>query len=162
GTALAAAYDLIVFPGHHEYVTGREFDAVEHFRDLGGNLAFLSANNFFRRVDVHGSRMHLIGLWRELGRPEAALLGVQYRGNDEGQHRAPWTIRKSKAAGWLFKDTDLRVGMQFGSGGIEIDKTAPSSPKNVQVVAEIPNLFGPGYTAQMSYYETARGARVFA
>jgi hypothetical protein len=30
------------------------------------------------------------------------------------------------------------------------------------VLAEIPNLLGPGLTAQMTYYQTARGARVFA
>ena len=35
---LASAYDLIVFPGHHEYVTLREYDLVEGYRDLGGNL----------------------------------------------------------------------------------------------------------------------------
>jgi hypothetical protein len=30
------------------------------------------------------------------------------------------------------------------------------------VLAEIPNLYGPGLTAQMSYYETPQGAKVFA
>ena len=30
------------------------------------------------------------------------------------------------------------------------------------MLAEIPNLFGPGMTAQMTYYETSSGARVFA
>lgn len=30
------------------------------------------------------------------------------------------------------------------------------------MLAEMPNLFGPGYTAQMSYYETRSGAKVFA
>ena len=30
------------------------------------------------------------------------------------------------------------------------------------MLAEIPNLLGPGLTAQMTYYETARGAKVFA
>ena len=49
--ALRAAYDLLVFPGHTEYVTTALYDLVEGFRDLGGNLMFLSANNFFRRVD---------------------------------------------------------------------------------------------------------------
>jgi hypothetical protein len=29
-------------------------------------------------------------------------------------------------------------------------------------VAEIPNLYGPGFTAQMTYYETPAGAKVFA
>ena len=32
----------------------------------------------------------------------------------------------------------------------------------MKVLAEIPNLFGPGFTAQMTYYETANGAKVFA
>ena len=30
------------------------------------------------------------------------------------------------------------------------------------VVAEIPDLFGPGLTAEMTYYETTNGAKVFA
>jgi len=30
------------------------------------------------------------------------------------------------------------------------------------VVAEIPNLYGPGLTAHMTYYETRHGAKVFA
>jgi hypothetical protein len=33
---LAAKYDLIVFPGHHEYVTTREYDLVEGYRNLAG------------------------------------------------------------------------------------------------------------------------------
>ena len=49
------AYDLIVFPGHTEYVTQRLYDLVERYRDLGGRLMFLSANNFFRRVVRSGT-----------------------------------------------------------------------------------------------------------
>ena len=51
GDRLARLYDLVVFPNHEEYVTAREYDAVLRYRDRGGNLAFLSANNLFRRVD---------------------------------------------------------------------------------------------------------------
>ena len=29
------------------------------------------------------------------------------------------------------------------------------------MLAEIPDLFGPGLTAQMTYYETPQGAKVF-
>jgi hypothetical protein len=32
----------------------------------------------------------------------------------------------------------------------------------LHVLAETPDLFGPGFTAQMIYYETPRGAKVFA
>jgi hypothetical protein len=31
-----------------------------------------------------------------------------------------------------------------------------------KILAEIPNLYGPGFTAQMTYYETGSGAKVFA
>ena len=47
---LVALYDLVIFPGHTEYVTPHEFNLIEGYRNLGGNLAFLSANNFFWRV----------------------------------------------------------------------------------------------------------------
>jgi hypothetical protein len=161
GQAVADAYDLIVFPGHHEYVTTREYDLVERYRDLGGNLAFLSANNFFWRIVKHGKVMEKTAQWRDLGRPEAALIGVQYRGNDRGGHRGPWIVRHAEAARWLFAGTGLKDGSTLGSGGIEIDKTSAASPRGVQVLAEIPNLFGPGFTAQMTYYETHAGAKVF-
>jgi hypothetical protein len=68
--ALARAYDLIVFPGHHEYVTTREYDLVEGYRDRGGNLVFLSANNFFWQIVRHGNTIEKTKQWRELGRPE--------------------------------------------------------------------------------------------
>jgi hypothetical protein len=56
----------------------------------------------------------------------------------------------------------LHAGSRFGRGGIEIDHVTEASPAGTQVLAEIPNLFGAGETAQMTYYETRRGARVFA
>jgi hypothetical protein len=162
GRSLARAYRLIVFPGHHEYVTGREYDAVERFRDLGGHLMFLSANNFFWQVIKHGRIIERTRQWRDLGRPEAALIGVQYRGNDRGTHRRPWTVRDVEAAPWLFAGTGLADGMAVGSAGIEIDETAPASPRGVKVLADVRDLFGPGFTAQMTYYETPTGAEVFA
>ena len=162
GQALARAYDLVVFPGHHEYVTTREYDVVTGYRNLGGHLMFLSANNFFWQIVRHGQTITRTKQWRDLGRPEAALIGVQYRGNDRGTHFGPWIVRRSKAASWVFAGTNLTAGGDLANGGIEIDKTATASPRNVQVLAEIPNLFGPGFTAQMTYYETPAGAKVFA
>jgi hypothetical protein len=163
GDALAAAYDLIVFPGHHEYVTAHEYDVVERYRDLGGNLAFLSANNFFWQVVKRGDVITKTRQWRDLQRPEATLLGVQYRGNDSGEARSSWIVQKTPAATWLFAGTGLGPGSRFGEDwGIEIDRTSDDSPDGVEVVAEIPDLFGPGFTAQMTYYETEQGAKVFA
>ena len=160
--ALRAAYDLVVFPGHTEYVTGRLFDLIEGYRDLGGNLMFLSANNFFRRVDRVGGRLTLIDEWRDLGRPESALLGNQYIASDRGQRRAPFTVVGAEIAPWAFAGTGLQNGSTFGLYGIEIDARSPDSPPSTQVLATIPDLFGPGYTAEMTYYEHWSGARVFS
>jgi N,N-dimethylformamidase beta subunit-like, C-terminal len=158
GDALVRAYRLIVFPGHHEYVTEREYDAIQRYRDFGGNLAFLSANNFYWRVVRRGSTLSRIAHWRRLGRPEAALIGVQYIGNDDGEHRGPWLVKSSSATEWLFAGTGIRAGSRFSNGGIEIDAVDASSPRGAAIVAEIQNLLGPGMTGQMSYYETERGA----
>jgi hypothetical protein len=162
GKRLASAYRWLIFPGHHEYATEAEYDAVTGFRDRGGNLAFLSANNFFWRIDVRGGTMRRVAKWRDLGRPEAALIGVQYLANDRGRRRGPWIVRPGGAASWLFDGVPLRNGREFSQGNVEIDAMALSSPRGVQLVAEIPDLLGPGLTAQMTYYETPRGAKVFA
>ena len=96
GDELRALYDLVVFPGHSEYMTGHAYDVVERYRDLGGRLIFLSANNFFWRVDKQGSTMRRVRLWRDEGRPEARLLGVQYRANDDGARQGPLHGRRGR------------------------------------------------------------------
>ena len=161
GRRLAALYSLIVFPGHHEYVTRHEYDIVTGYRNRGGNLMFLSANNFFYEIRRRGRVMTRVARWRDIGRPEASLIGVQYFDWDRGgDGRGPWVVRPTGARSWIFAGTEVRAGSRFASGGIEADATVPSSPR-VRVLAEIPNVFGDGRTAQMTYYERA-GAKVFA
>jgi hypothetical protein len=167
GEALHARYDLVVYPGHTEYVTQREFDVVERYRDLGGNLIFLSANNFFWKVDRRGRELRRVKLWRELGRPEARLLGTQYRANDNGRRQGSFVVTGADVAPWAFAGTGLGngslLGVEVGGYGIEIDATTADSPSEVtQVLATIPDLFGPGLSAQMTYYEHASGAKVFS
>jgi hypothetical protein len=161
GRKLAGSYDLLIFSGHHEYVTAQEYDAVVGFRNRGGNLMFLSANNFYRRVLISNRRMSRHEKWRDIGRPEAALIGVQFIGNDDGTHRDGYHVRSTKAAPWLFAGTKLKKGSKFSSFGIEIDAKAASSPRGTRVIAELPNLLGPGMTGQMTYYELG-GSKVFA
>ncbi|HET7044425.1 MAG TPA: N,N-dimethylformamidase beta subunit family domain-containing protein [Gaiellaceae bacterium] len=166
GEELARAYDLVVFEGHEEYVQDHVYDVVERFRDLGGNLMFLSANNFFWRVSKDGTVLRKTAQFRQVGKPEARILGVQYRANDDGQKQGQFVVRNAAAAPWLWSGTDLVDGSTFGAYvggyGIEIDATTPDSPPGTIVLAEIPDLLGPGLTAQMSYYETPAGAKVFA
>ena len=163
GGELARAYDLIVFPGHEEYVTEREFDVIQRYRDLGGNLAFLSANDFFYKVVKRGDRMDGRWRWRDLGRPEAALVGAQYVDWNHAQYaNRPFTVTGTGKAPWLFRDTGLHDGDSFGNYGIEIDARDGASPPDTRVLARIRDIFGAGKSAEMTYYTTRHGAKVFS
>jgi hypothetical protein len=166
GDDLRRLYDLVVFPGHTEYVSQHAYDVVERYRDLGGRLVFLSANNFFWKVEREGNAIRRIAQWRTLDRPESRLLGIQYRANDDGTRQGPYIVSDVDAAPWLFAETGLAngsvIGEEVGGFGIEIDSVTPESPPGTTVLARIPDLFGPGVTAEMAYYETPAGARVFS
>jgi hypothetical protein len=165
GDDLAQRYDLIIFSGHEEYVTQHIYDVTQRYRDLGGNLAFLSADNFFWRVDRDRlNRIWRVKLWRDLGRPEASLIGVEYSGNDRGGHAQPYVIQNREAVPWLFSGIDIADGATLGTVkyGIEFDKTAPESPPGTAVIASVdPGLKGGAVIGQMTYYEL-NGAKVFA
>jgi N,N-dimethylformamidase beta subunit-like protein len=163
GDALARDYDLVVFPGHAEYMTQHAYDVVQRYRDLGGNLMFLSANNFFWKVERKGQRLVRIKQWRALGRPESALVGVQYAGSNHGANQAGFVVTGASSAPWAFAGTGLGDGDTFGRYGIEIDERTDASPPGTQVLARIPDILpNAGKSAEMTYYETPRGAKVFA
>jgi hypothetical protein len=161
GDALRRAYDLVVFPGHEEYVSGHVYDVVRRYRDLGGRLMFLSSNNFSWRVKREGQLLRRAAMWRSLGRPEASLVGVQWAAANSGRRQAPYVVQGAAGSPWAFAATGLGNGSLFGRYGIEIDSRAPSSPPGTRVLARIPNLIGK-HDAEMTYYETGSGARVFA
>ncbi len=167
GTAeeLLSLYDLVVFSGHTEYVTRHEFNLIEGYRNVGGNLAFLSANNFFWEVRREGKILRRTRLWREMGRPESSIIGVQYRANDDGRIQRPFVVRSAATAPWFWAGTGLTDGAPFGQElggyGIEIDQTTVFTPPQTIVLADVLDLYGPGLTGQMTYYESG-AAKVFA
>ena len=150
-------YRLIVFAGHEEYVTSHTFDLITAYRNNGGNLAFLAANSFFYKVKVSGDTMTGRTPWRDVGRPEAALIGAQYAGWDEGNYpNRPYRITNTAAAPWLFAGTGLHNGSSVGNYGIEVDEPNAASPPHTHVLAEIPNELGPGKPADMTIYTRGR------
>lgn len=162
GDRLAKLYDLIVFSGHEEYVTPRIYRAIARYHSLGGHLAFLSANNFFYRVVRRGHRIFRTGRYRDIGMDSARITGARYVGWFEGKYPThPYTVTGAELAPWLFAGTGLHDGSTFGSYGIEIDARGLGSPAGTLVLARIPDEFGPGRPAEMTYYETKRGAKVF-
>jgi hypothetical protein len=162
GSWLASHYDLIVFSGHEEYVTDHAYDLTQSYRNRGGNIAFLSANNFFYKVVKSGDRLHGRSRWRDLGRREAALVGVDYLGRPRGAHDFdPYRVAGARSSPWFFAGTGLSNGERFGHFGIEVDHRTAASPRTTIVLARAPNILGPGRTAEMTYY-TTRHAKVFA
>ncbi|TML29707.1 MAG: hypothetical protein E6G26_02790 [Actinobacteria bacterium] len=162
GAELVRRYDLVVFPGHEEYVTRHEYDVIQRYRDVGGNLAFLAANNLYRRVDRVGQTLVRRAPWRNLGRPEASVVGVQYVGSNNGSRQAGYTVTGASHEPWAFEGTGLSDGAVFGRYGIEIDARTAASPQGTGVLARIPDLLGTGRSAEMTYYETPAGAKAFA
>jgi hypothetical protein len=158
-----ARYTLVVFPGHEEYVTPHAYDLVVRYRNLGGNIAFLSANGFFYCVIRRGDTLERDGRWRDLGRPEAPLVGGTYVGWNEARYaNRPFVVTGTSRASWLFRGTGLRDGDRFGVYGIEVNARATDSPTGTRVLARIPGIFGPGRDAEMTYYTTPTGAKVFS
>jgi hypothetical protein len=164
GDELAHDYDLVVFSGHDEYATPHVWDAVARYRDLGGNLAFLSANDFFYRVvRRRGHLLDRTGHWYDVGRSDAGLIGAGYVGWFANRYpNRPYTVTGARLAPWLFRGTGLRNGDAFGNYGIEISQRTSESPPGTQVLARIANQFGPGRSAEMTYYTTPKGAKVFS
>jgi hypothetical protein len=160
GDQLARAYDLVIFSGHEEYATQHAFDAVRRYRDRGGNLAFLSANNLFWRIERHGTSIQRAKRFRDVHEPEAALVGAQYRDWNRGRYpNRPFVV--TAADNWLFAGTGLANGDTFGLYGIEIDERTGDSPRGTHMLARIPDIFGHGLSAEMTYYTTPAGAKVF-
>ena len=164
GKALANAYALIIFSGHHEYVTTHEYDVVTQLpqprRQPGvprGEQLLLEDHDQEARHDAR----------RAVARPRSPRSRADRRavprqttaaaiaGLDPAERRGERRRGSSPAL-------NLEPGEGIASGGIEIDATSSASPQGIHVLAEIPNLYGPGFTAQMTYYETPAGAKVFA
>jgi hypothetical protein len=163
GAHLAGLYDLIIFPGHEEYVTAHMYDVIQSYRDRGGNLAFLSANNFYYRVERRGRRLYKIGHWSDVGRSGETLGGLVYVGWSKNRFRnRPYVVTGARTAPWLFRGTGLRNGSRWGVYGIEIDQRGAHPPRGMIVLARIANAFGPGRSAEMTYYTTPGGAKVFS
>ncbi|HKG42653.1 MAG TPA: N,N-dimethylformamidase beta subunit family domain-containing protein [Gaiellaceae bacterium] len=131
------------------------------YRNLGRNLLFTSTTNFLWRVEHRGHWLIRTRYWRALGRPEASLIGVQFLSNDEGKDQGHYLVVGAKAAPWAFRGTGLVDGDTFGHGGIEIDARTFASPPGTIVLATMRNLQRAS-SAEMTYYETSAGAKVFA
>jgi hypothetical protein len=160
--SLARLYDLIVFPFHEEYVTSHMYDLISGYRDLGGNMMFLSSTNLLWKIGRHGNVIRRVAEWRTLGRPESRILGVQYRANDEGRHRGYYQLTPDGTQSWQAAGVDDAALAKWPWLGIEYDMPTSVSPAGTDVLAEVdPHLPNPAIRGDMTYYEQG-GAKVFS
>jgi len=144
---LLQRHKVVVIGGHAEYQTMANYNGLIGARDAGVGLAFISGNEIYWQVryepNAGVARRIVVGYkhrapdpvpdpklrtirWRELGRPEQKLIGVQLPENGwmswGGQ---PWVPQNTNL--WVFANTGLRAGIPVEAeiAGYEIDKYDP-------------------------------------
>ena len=167
----------LILNTHPEYWSTQMYDNLEAFLDSGGSLLNLGGNGVYWKTEITDDgifvdktgRIEGQGLWREVGRPESAVLGVRY--DEEGYNTyAPYEVLV--ADHWVFEDLGLTNGDLFGSdslvtaisgesgaSGWETDKTDEFSPANGIVIARGTNSEGP---AELFFYEHSGGGSVLS
>jgi len=170
--------------GHSEYWSRAMRAALTAARDAGVNLAFLGANDIYRRIRLEpspltGSDRHLVNYkdsradpvktedttadwpYQPYRDPESAVTGLQYRC---ARSRADQVVTDPDA--WVFRGLGLRRGQRLpGLVGSEFDRvnlTVPT-PRPLQIMAHSPVTCA-GYPefADLAWYTTPEGAGVFA
>ena len=142
-------HKAVVVGGHAEYWTEAEYDGAIAARAAGVGLAFISANEIYWHVRYEKNAAHvpqrvMVGYkdwapdpnpdpskrtirWRDLGRPEQLLLGVQYpvdgQQNFGGQPFVPMGVDH-----WAYAGSGLQNGVPVNveAVGYEIDNYDPT------------------------------------
>ncbi|MSR31144.1 MAG: carboxypeptidase regulatory-like domain-containing protein [Gemmataceae bacterium] len=176
-------YRVLVLSTHPEYWSRQMYERVKRwvFHE-GGKLIYLGGNGLNCEVVFHGeytmevkngncaeiasanleSRFHL------QVESEANLLGVVFT-EAGAMTGAPYQVVDARH--WAFKGTELKEGAIFGKGSLhrrcpggasahETDKTSPSSPVDVRVIARGMNQDNGG--AEIIHYKTQSGGEVFS
>lgn len=195
---LLSNFDAVIISTHSEYWSAEMYDHLVDYLNSGGNLLYLSGNGIYWKVSTtdgqtenhkdnssHAQTQERGGLWRDVGRPEAAVTGVRYTG--EGYpFSAPFTIRT--ASHWTLEGTGLAVGDRVGkvgrnlfryidatgqhdinggsASGWETDYIDPlHSPANIVLIARATShdaAYNPAISGDITYYDHPGGGGVFS
>jgi hypothetical protein len=173
---------LVVVAGHDEYWTTGIRDAFDAALAAGTNLAFMGSNEAYWHIEYEDGDRTIFGykslydpapvladktaLWREIGRPECELMGVQHQFLTVQDHALDYTVTAAGAADpWL-----ARTGFNAG------DTVVGVVGREHDVLNPFPeSCFHPGLTVLFHYdgggvdqnadavrFTAPSGARVFA
>ena len=149
GDDLRALYDLVVFPGHSEYMTAHAYDVVERFRDLGGRLIFLSANNFFWKVEKQGDDAADQAL-AQRGAARGAFLRRAVPRQRRRHPQGPFDVVRPRRRRGCSRGPASRTARRSArwSGATGSRSTRPPTRRPGRGAGAHPDLFGPGLTAR--------------
>ena len=184
-------HKAFISSGHDEYWTGTMRTNVESARDKKINLAFFGANAGYWQVRFEPSASGVANrtmvcykdkwidpapnaadkttTFRDLGRPEQTLVGIQYTsyGDSLGGNSA-WTPLSAALGNALFAGTGMTASSQInGLVGYEVDKqhTEYPLPANLSytLLSSSPYFDANGQTVQSNsvIYQAPSGAWVF-
>lgn len=220
GLALLRQYRVVMTGTHPEYYSTAMLDALQGYLDQGGRLIYLGGNGFYWRIAYHptlpgvievrraedgirdwvaepGEYYHSFtgeygGLWRRLGRPPQALVGVgmAVQGFDTCGHFRRSEFSRDPRVAFIFDGVDEEIIGDFGvvgggAAGLELDRFDVSlgSPPHALVLASSENLTGlyfpppeevnnvmsnlaaphnPKARGDLVFFETAAGGAVFS
>jgi hypothetical protein len=118
---------LVIVNGHDEYWTSAIRDGFERARDAGTNLLFFGANIGYWQVRYEDDGRTMVSykatapdpvsdprlrtaLFREFGRPECALMGIQHQGGTLLWGRSDYQVDATALADPWFADTGFVAG----------------------------------------------------
>lgn len=154
--AILEAYDVVVFSGHHEYISRNTFDALEANHYRGGNLAFFSGNDLWWQVrfDDQGDRLicykyryeedplfgiddSLVTNWwhaEPVNRPGETLQGVGYAEYSWWFENEDFHVADCNH--FAFEGTGLKDGDVLGEklACAETDHITPFSPSKMDIL----------------------------
>ena len=173
GAKAISDYRVVITGTHPEYFSIEMLDALEHFTRLGGRLMYLGGNGFYWRVAFRADKPGVIelrrsqqtttvrwnpgpgqyfhsftgehgGLWRDIGRPPQALVGVGFvaQGFDSSSYYRRTSDADDPRVAFMFEGVDDELLGDFGlmrggAAGIEIDRydVRHGSPTHAVIVA---------------------------
>lgn len=193
GAALVKRYKGLISAGHDEYWSKQMYDAAVAGRNAGVNLAFMGSNAVFWQIRLGSGRFGAPNRvvicykdasidpatsaarktiqWREVGRPEQTLVGVQYgtfnRFTYDGSTHSDYVVTNSNH--WAYQNSGFADGDRVsGLAGYEIDSLDLNYPKpanlSYTLLSRSPftDVYGDTVMANSSIYQARSGAWVFA